>query len=354
MERLLMKGNEAIAEAAIKCGCKLYFGYPITPQNEIPEYMSSHLPESEGVFVQAESEVAASNMLLGAGATGTRAMTSSSGPGISLMQEAISYMVAERIPSVIVNIDRGGPGLGNLSPTQADYFQSTRGGGHGDYYIYTLAPYSVQEASDLVQHAFDIAEKYRTPVIVLGDALLGQMMEPVEIKTIIPKSYDISWAARGWDRKSRPRATVTSRLHEPKDLKRIIDILKEGYARMRKEDVLWQEQKLTDAEYVIVAFGTAARISETAIETLRERGIKAGLFRPITLFPFPEEEIKSIAKRKAVKKILVVEMNDGQMIYDVKLAVEGLKPVDSLAKYGTFLPEPKEIIQRLVANMGES
>lgn len=343
----LMKGNEAVAEAAIRCGCKMYFGYPITPQNEIPEYMAAHLPEAGGVFLQSESELAAANMLLGAGATGTRAMTSSSGPGISLMQEAISYIIAERVPAVIVNMDRGGPGLGNLSATQGDYFQSTRGGGHGDYFVYTLAPYSVQEAGDLVQRAFDVADKYRTPVMVLGDAIIGQMMEPADIKTVEPKAYDKSWALHGWDDKSRPRAVVTSRLHEPKDLKKMIDLLRENYERMRNEDIIFEEQRIEGAEHIIVAFGTSARIVESALDILEGRGIKAGLLRPITLFPFPDERLRELAEKRTTKSFLVVEMNEGQMVNDVRLAVREKKPVNALSKYGTFLPEPKEIADLL-------
>lgn len=341
----LMKGNEAVADAAIRCGCRMYFGYPITPQNEIPEYMAANLPKVGGVFLQAESELAAANMVLGAGATATRCMTSSSGPGISLMQEAISYIVAERIPAVIVNMDRGGPGLGNLSATQGDYFHTTRGGGHGDYNVFTYAPYSVQEAGDLTQKAFDIAEKYRCPVMILGDAIIGQMMEPADIKDLKPVEYDKSWALQGWDDHSHPRSVITSRLHEPKDLKAMIDILRDNYARMSKEDVLFEEQDMIDAEYVIVAFGTAARICESAIEILRSQGIKAGMLRPITLFPFPNERLAQLARNTGVKNFSVVEMNEGQMVMDVRLAVKEEKPVYSLGKYGTFLPEPEEIAQ---------
>lgn len=347
----LMKGNEAVAEAAIRCGCKMYFGYPITPQNEIPEYMAAHLPEVGGTFLQTESELAAANMMLGAGATGTRALASSSGTGISLMQDAISFIVAERVPAVFVNMDRGGPGLGNLSATQADYFQTTRGGGHGDYFVYTLAPYSVQEAGELTQKAFDISEKYRCPVTILGDAIIGQMMEPAEIKDVTPPPFDKSWCLHGWDDKSRPRAVVTSRLHEPKDLKAMIDILRENYKRMREEDVLYEEQMLDDAEYVLIAFGTSARICESAIEILREKGVKAGMLRPITLFPLCDERIAELAATDRIKSFSVVEMNEGQMVNDVRLDVKEKKPVYSLGKYGTFLPEPKEIAQFVMDRM---
>jgi 2-oxoglutarate ferredoxin oxidoreductase subunit alpha len=351
MKRILMKGNEAIAEAAIQCGCKMYFGYPITPQNEIPEYFAANLPKVGGVFLQAESEVAASNMLFGAASTATRAMVSSAGPGISLMQETISYMVGSRLPCVIINMARGGPGLGNLSATQADYFQSTRGGGHGDYSMFTLAPASVQEACDCVQLAFDIAEKYRQPVMVLGDAIIGQMMEPVAIKHVTPKPYDISWAARGWDGKSRKKAEIGSLFHEPVMLAGMVSTLLDTYEKMKREDVMFEEYNIEGAQYVIVAFGTVSRIVDSAIDILANKGLKVGMLRPITLFPFPDKAIARIAEMPSVKKMIVAEMNAGQMVYDVELAVKGRKEVLSLAKYGTLMPTPKEIAEFVLAQV---
>jgi 2-oxoglutarate ferredoxin oxidoreductase subunit alpha len=340
-----MKGNEAVAQAAIDCGCRAYFGYPITPQNEIPEYMSVHMPEAGGVFLQAESELAASNMLLGAGATATRAMTSSSGPGISLMQEAISYMVAQRLPCVIVDMDRGGPGLGNLAATQGSYFQTTRGGAHGDYFMPTLAPGNVQEACDLVQKAFDLAEAYRHPVIVLGDSLIGQMMEPVSIRKVEPKPYDTTWALSGWDPEVKEkRSVITCRLDRPEELRAVVKTLLDTYKDMEKE-TMYEEIYLDDAEYIIVAFGTTARIAESSVETLRAQGVKVGIFRPITLFPFPSQRLAELARKENVKQFIVAEMNAGQMVIDVERAVKNVKPVLSYAEYGTYMPYPDEIAQ---------
>ncbi len=273
-KQVLMKGNEAIAEAAIRAGCLLFFGYPITPQNEIPEYMSVNLPKHGGTFLQSESELASISMVYGAAGTGTRVMTSSSSIGIALMQEGISYLAAAEMPAVIVNMMRGGPGLGGILASQGDYFQATRGGGNGDYYTLTLAPASVQEACDLIQLAFDLADKYRNPVILLCDGMIGQMMEPVIIKTPEPKVYDKSWATRGWDDKSRPRAILNSLYTDCDELEEKNKLLQSKYQQMAKEEVRWEEYNLEGAEYVFVSFGTVARIVKSAIGVLDIAKIK--------------------------------------------------------------------------------
>ena len=354
MGRKLMKGCGAIAEAAIQCGCRAYFGYPITPQSEISEYMSARMPEAGGVFVQAESEVAASAMLFGGACTGVRTMTSSSGPGISLMQEGLSYIAATQVPCVIINIQRGGPGLGNLATTQTDYFQSTRGGGHGDYNVFTLAPSSVQEACDLTQLAFDIADRYRTPVIVLGDATIAQSMEPVTIRTVEPVPTDKSWAATGWSDKSRPCAKLTSIQRNEADLGVMIDRLQACYRQIKaNHEERFATYRLEDAEYVIAAFGTVGRIALSAVDLLREQGIRAGLFRPVTLWPFPEQQLYELASNGTTKEILVAEMNAGQMVYDVELAVRRAVPVSLYNDRCTFLPLPSAIAAR-VRQLAES
>ena len=318
MAKELWKGNEAIAEAAIRAGCDCFFGYPITPQSEVPEYMSSHLPKAGGVFVQSESEVAAINMVYGAAGAGMRAMTSSSSPGISLKQEGITYLAAAELPCVIVNVMRGGPGLGTIQPGQGDYFQATRGGGNGDYRTVVLAPSNVQETADFVQEAFDIADQYRTPVVVLADGLIGQMMEPIE-----------------W----RP---VPRRQLPPKDWAALNRRLTAKYAEIEKNEVRWDTAFCEDAEVLITAYGTPARIALTALELLREEGVKAGLFRPVTLWPFPERALRNLADEAHVKVILDVEMSStGQMLDDVRLAVEGRKPVRYLGR----LPTVEEIIE---------
>ena len=326
MTKVLITGNEALAEAAVRAGCRRYFGYPITPQNEIPEFMARRLPEIGGTFIQAESELAAINMVYGAAAVGERAMTSSSSPGISLMQEALSFMAASELPAVIVNMQRGGPGLGNISPSQADYFQAVKGGGHGDYKLLVYAPSTIQEIVDLTVLAFDKADEYRNPVMILGDGVLGQMMEPVELPDITPKTVDKPWALTG--AKGRPGKVIRSLFMLPGEdgaLERQNYKMKAKYDRMCEHEVLCEMVQTDDAEIILVAFGTSARIAKTAVHLARMEGIKAGLIRPITLFPFPEKIIAEIAGR--AERFLVVEMNLGQMVEDVRLAVNGKAPV---------------------------
>ena len=348
-QKMLMKGNEAIAEAAIQAGCRFFFGYPITPQNQIPEYMSKRLPKIEGgCFLQAESEVAAINMVYGAAGAGARVMTSSSSPGISLKQEGISYIVGAELPCVIVNMVRGGPGLGPIQPAQSDYYQSTRGGGHGDYRMLVLAPSSVQEAVELTQEAFDLADKYRNPVLIMGDGLIGQMMEPVEMperkeKTDLP---DKTWAATGWTPDcGRERAIINSLYIDPAVLEKHVNKLYAKYAVMEQTECRWQEEMTDDADYVIVAYGTTARIARSAMRKLRDEGIKAGLIRPITLWPFPAAPIAKAAEH--AKAFLTVEMSMGQMVDDVKLAVDGKKPVHFFGRTGGIVPTVREIITQV-------
>jgi 2-oxoglutarate ferredoxin oxidoreductase subunit alpha len=348
MARKLMKGCEAIGEAAIQAGCRLFFGYPITPQNEIPEYMSHRLPQVGGAFVQAESEVAASNMLYGAAGAGERVFTSSSSPGISLMMEAVSYMAGSELPVVIVNIMRGGPGLGGILPSQGDYFQATKGGGHGDYRCLVLAPWSVQEAADLVQDAFDLADFYRNPVMVLGDGLIGQMMEPVEFKAgrkpckpLAPKQ----WATTGW-KGDRPRAIINSLFLDPEVLERHNRRLAAKYEAMRRDEVRYVEIA-TDRPYdvLVVAYGTVARVVSTALEALEAGGIHAAMLRPITLFPFPEVQLRAAVAR--ARAVLVFELSTGQMVEDVRLAVEGRAPVHFHGRQGGMLITPEEAAEKV-------
>ncbi|NPV78987.1 MAG: 3-methyl-2-oxobutanoate dehydrogenase subunit VorB [Firmicutes bacterium] len=343
-ERLLMKGNEALAEAAIRAGCRYFFGYPITPQNEVAEYMAKRLPEVGGVFVQAESEVAASHMVYGAACAGARVMTSSSSPGISLMQEGISYIAACELPCVIVNMVRGGPGLGGIQPAQSDYLQATKGGGHGDYRLVVLGPNSVQELADVMMDAFDIADKYRNPVMVLGDGVLGQMMEPVEFReggdaAPMPKP----WATTG--ARGRERNIITSLELNPERLEQLNIRLAEKYERLCKELVRHEEYMTEDANIVIVAYGTTARIAKSAVHRARKAGILAGLFRPITLYPFPLRPLNSLADR--VRAFLVAEMSMGQMVEDARLAVEGKKPVYFYGRSGGMIPTPEELFQQV-------
>ncbi len=346
MAKELWKGNEAIAEAAIRAGCDCFFGYPITPQSEVPEYMSSHLPKAGGVFVQSESEVAAINMVYGAAGAGMRAMTSSSSPGISLKQEGITYLAAAELPCVIVNVMRGGPGLGTIQPGQGDYFQATRGGGNGDYRTVVLAPSNVQETADFVQEAFDIADQYRTPVVVLADGLIGQMMEPIEWRPVPRRQLPPKdWAACG--KKGRSRTNVINSLFlNPEECDALNRRLTAKYADIEKNEVRWETAFCEDAEVLITAYGTPARIALTALELLREEGVKVGLFRPVTLWPFPERALRNLADEAHVKVILDVEMSStGQMLDDVRLAVEGRKPVRYLGRAGGLLPTVEEIIE---------
>ncbi len=345
MAKVLMKGNEAICAAAIKAGCKHFFGYPITPQNEIPEYFSRELPKVGGQFVQAESEVAAINMIYGCGGAGVRCMTSSSSPGIALKQEGISYMAGARVPAVIVNISRGGPGLGNILPSQADYNQVTRGGGNGDYWTPAYAPANIQEAADLVQKAFHVAEKYRTPVFVIADGLIGQMMEPVEIReNPYPQLDNSDWATYGTDNK-REQNVINSLRLDAKGLEDLNLELRATYEEVKRNEQMYGTYRIEDAETVIVAYGTTSRIARNAIDQLRAQGIKVGMIRPITILPFPTEAFKNLPE--SVKQFLVVELNFGQMIDDVKLALNGKYDVQHLGKAGGLLFEVGEITQKV-------
>ena len=338
----LVNGNEAIARGAITAGCKFYFGYPITPQNEIPEYLSKHLPEVGGTFIQAESEVASINMLLGAGATGARAMTSSSSPGISLKQEGISYMAGSEIPGVIVNMSRSGPGLGGISPSQGDYFQATRGGGHGDYRTIVLAPFSVQENYDLTIKAFDLAEKYRNPVMILGDALLGQMKEPIILRSYKPRKFDKPWALTGAKGRN-PRFLKSLYLNEG-DLTEHNWKLFQKYQQMKAE-ITYDTYQIEDADLVVVSFGSVARIIKSSIKMARDQGLKVGLFRPITLYPYPEESLKQLSKK--VNHFFVVELNTGQMVEDVKLSVNKEARVDFYGRPPGSIPTPNELFEEI-------
>jgi 2-oxoglutarate ferredoxin oxidoreductase subunit alpha len=342
MEKVLMKGSEAIAEAAILAGCRYYFGYPITPQNEIPEYFAARLPQEKGVFLQAESEIAAIYMVYGAGATGARAMTSSSGPGISLKQEGISYLAGAEVPCVIANMMRGGPGLGAIQGAQADYFQAVKGGGHGDYKLLVIAPASVQEMADLTYIAFDLAEKYRTPVIILGDGILSQMMEPIVLPerktTTTPKTWALDYD------QDRPRNIISSSYPEIHELEKVIIRLRDKAEKMKTE-VRWETYRLDDADFVIVAYGTSARIARNVVNQAREEGIKIGLFRPITVWPFPYEELYKYVPR--ARAFFALEMSTGQMIEDVQLAVGKERPVYHLGRYGGVIPLPAEILAKI-------
>lgn len=344
----LFKGNEAIAEAAIRAGCQCYFGYPITPQSELLEYMARHLPEAGGVFLQAESEPAAISMVYGAAGAGARVMTSSSGLGISLMAEGISYLVGAELPCVIVNIMRGGPGLGNIAPAQSDYFQATRGPGHGDHRLVVLAPFSVQEAADLTYEAFDIADRYRNPVMILGDGLLGQVMEPVRFKARRnPSSLpEKPWATTGRD--FHPGRNVINSLRlDPEGLWGFNRHLEDKYAEIARKESRWDGYHLDDAEYVVAAYGMMARVCQTAVALAREAGIKAGLIRPVTLWPFPREPFELVIERS--RGFLVVEMSLGQMVEDVALTVNGRKPVHFLGKAGGVVPTQKEVLAAVAA-----
>lgn len=342
----LMKGNEAIAEAAVRGGCRAFFGYPITPQNEIPEYMSWRMQEVGGTFVQAESEVAAINMVYGAGGAGERSMTSSSSPGISLKQEGISYICCARIPCVIVNMVRGGPGLGGIQPAQSDYFQAVKGGGHGDYKMLVYGPNSVQECVDIMYKAFDKADKYRVPVMILGDGMLGQIMEPVELPEMkdITKLPKKSWATYG-DGVGEDRRIINSLLIEPDMLEKHTHELFDTYEQIAKEETAYESYLTDDAEIVITAYGTVARIAKSAVNILRENGIKAGLLRPITLFPFPVDAFKKVANQASVKEFVCTELSMGQMLEDVKLAIEMKKPVRFYGRCGGNVMTPEDIVK---------
>ena len=342
-EKVLMCGNEVAGEAAIQAGCRFYAGYPITPQNEFTAYMARRMPETGGTFIQAESELAAISMVFGASVAGARAMTSSSSPGISLKQEGISYLAANELPAVIVNMMRGGPGLGNIAPSQSDYFQATKGGGHGDYNLAVLGPATVQELADLMGQAFDMADKYRNPVLILADGILGQMMEPVRIKEKSPEPPAKDWILTG--AAGRKPRMIRSLLLGEGELEKHNHHLQEKFGRIKENELLYEEIELSDADLVLVAYGTSARIARAAMTQARSEGIKAGMIRPITLWPFPEKIIADTSSR--TKSFLVVEMSAGQMIEDVKLAVEGKAPVHFYGRTGGEIPTVEEIISKI-------
>lgn len=345
MAKKLMKGNEAIGEAAVAAGVRHYFAYPITPQSEVAEYLTWRFPEVGGVFVQAESEVAVGNMLFGAASTGKRVFTTSSSPGISLMQEALSYMAGAHLPAVVVNIMRGGPGLGGILPSQADYFQAVKGGGHGDYRLIVLAPSSVQEAVDLTILAFDLADKYLTPVMLIGDGMIGQMMESVEFPETYrePSTPDgKEWALTGAD--GRPSRIVKSLFLDPELLEENCLRLDRKYKEIREKEVRYELYKVSKANRLLItAYGTMARICQTAIDELQKDGVSVGLLRPISLFPFPEKEIFAEAAKENIEKVLTVEMSIGQMIEDVQRSVRGACEVEFYGRTGGIVPTPNEI-----------
>lgn len=355
MTKVLMKGNEALAEAAVRAGCQYFFGYPITPQNEIPHYLAWRLPEVGGVFLQAESEIAAINMVYGAAAAGARVMTSSSSPGISLKQEGISYLAGAELPCVIVNMQRGGPGLGGIQPGQADYFQAVKGGGHGDYHILVLAPATIQEVVDLMGKAFTLADEYRNPVMILGDGILGQMMEGVEfpeqeIPAVLPPK---TWATTG--AKGRTPQLINSLYLDPEKLEHHNLRLQEKYKRMQEKETCAESYRTEDAEIVLVGYGSSARISKAAVDYARQQGIKAGLFRPITLYPFPHHEIQTACRH--AKQVLTVEMSLGQLVEDVRYHLEFRIPVHFYGRVGGMVPTPREVwqeVERLTKEGGAS
>lgn len=345
MQKILKKGNEAIAEAAVQAGCSFYAGYPITPQNEIPEYMSWRMPEVGGTFIQAESELAAINMVYGASACGARAMTSSSGPGISLKQEGISFLAGAELPSLIVNMQRGGPGLGNISASQADYFQAVKGGGHGDYRLLVYAPYNVQELWDLTMLSFDKADEYRTPVMILGDGILGQMMEPFfPTPYVRPELPEKTWALTGC--KGRQPNVIKTLFMGEGELEQHNYKLQAKYLKMKNNEVKFQTSDTDDAELIVVAFGIAARSSYSAVRRLRNEGHRIGLFRPITLFPFPEKAINELSGNG--RRFITVELNAGQMVEDVRLAVNGRSEVLSYGRPGGAIITPEDLYEQLL------
>ncbi|UCE24924.1 MAG: 3-methyl-2-oxobutanoate dehydrogenase subunit VorB [Candidatus Zixiibacteriota bacterium] len=348
MAKILMKGNEAIAEAALKAGATNYFCYPITPQTEVAEYLSRRMPEVGGVFLQGESELAVANMLFGASSTGKRVFTTSSSPGISLMQEAISYMAGAQLPVVIVNIMRGGPGLGGILPAQSDYFQATKAGGHGDYRVLVLAPSTIQEAVDLMMLAFHLADKYRNPVMMIGDGMIGQMMEPVEFpeKYKEPPLPPKTWAATG--AKGRKPIIIKSLYLDPNLLEDNAWTLHDKYEQMKKEEVRFERYKVSAKNRILlVAYGTMARICQTAIDELEKKRISVGLFRPISLFPFPEKQIYQEAGKKNIGDVLVIEMSMAQMYEDVDRAVRGQKQVSFFGRTGGIVPSPEDVVEQI-------
>ena len=343
-EKVLMKGNEAIAEAAIEAGCRHYFGYPITPQTEVAAYMSKRMPKIGGTFLQAESEIAAINMVYGVAATGKRVMTSSSSPGISLKAEGLSYLAGADLPSLVVNVQRGGPGLGGIQPSQSDYFQATKGGGHGDYRMIVLAPASVQEMADLTMKGFDLADKYRMTAMILADGTMGQMMEPVEIKKPENQDFDKSWAVTG-TKGQRAHNIVNSLFLSPEVLEKTNFERYERYAMIEENEAMAERYMMDDAEICVVAFGIAARVAKNAIVEARKAGIKVGLIRPITLWPFPKKELAKAAE--SCHSFLSVELSMGQMIEDIRLAIDCKRPVALCNRAGGIIPSPEEVYAKI-------
>ena len=348
-----MKGSEALAEAAMRAGCKLFFGYPITPQTELAEYLAKNMPKHDGLMLQAESEVAAINMVLGATASGARAFTSSSSPGVSLKSEGVSYIIGSDLPCVIVNVQRGGPGLGGIQPAQSDYYQATKALGHGDMHFIVIAPASVQEIATMTGEAFDLADIYRMPVMILADGALGQMMEPVDFEEKRHRETpEKTWACCG-HRNKRPHNIVNSLYIEPEVLENKVLERFERYKEVEAKEVMFDEYKTEDADIIIVSYGITARIAKTAINAAREKGIKAGLFRPITLWPFPKARLNELADQ--AKVFLSVEMNMGQMIDDVKVAINCKKDVYHYGRTGGMIPTPDEILNKIIElNGGEN
>lgn len=345
-QKVLMCGNDAMSEAAVRAGCRFYFGYPITPQNEVAAYMARRMPEVGGTFIQAESEIAAVNMVFGAAAVGARAITSSSSPGISLKQEGISYLCGCELPAVIANVVRGGPGLGSIGPSQSDYFQATRGGGHGDYRTIALAPSTVQELVDLTYISFDLADKYRNPVLILSDGILGQMMEPVALPDFVDgDSPPGAWPSKEWaltGAKNRPPNIIRSLYLDVDLLEKLNFKLQEKFDRMQQEETRFEESNASDVEVLLVAYGSVARICRSAVHQLRVTGVKAGLFRPITVWPFPHEALARAAEK--ANALLAVEMSMGQMVEDVRLAVGKNKPVKFFGRVGGCVMTVEEVV----------
>jgi len=343
-ERVLMKGNEAIAEAAIRAGCRHYFGYPITPQTEIAAYMAKKMPKIGGVFLQAESEIASINMVYGAAATGCRVMTSSSSPGISLKSEGLSYIAGSDVPALVVNVQRGGPGLGGIQPSQSDYFQATKGGGHGDYKMIVLAPASVQEMASLTIKGFNLADKYLMTSMILADGTIGQMMEPISFEDAQIETYEKPWALTGTQCK-RKHNIVNSLYLKPDELEIKNFERYERYKIVEENEPMWEEYMMEDAEYCVVAFGIASRVAKNAVVAAREEGIKVGLIRPITLWPFPTKVLRAAADQ--VKSFISVELNMGQMIEDIRLATECKRPVTLCNRTGGMIPSPEQVLDAI-------
>ncbi len=343
-EKVLMKGNEAIAEAAIRAGCRHYFGYPITPQTEVAAYMAKRMPKIGGCFLQAESEIAAINMVYGVASAGKRVMTSSSSPGISLKSEGLSYLAGSDLPAFVVNVQRGGPGLGGIQPSQSDYFQSTKGGGHGDYRMIVLAPASVQEMASLTIKGFDLADKYRMTAMILADGTMGQMMEPVELGDVEVKEYDKSWAVTG-TKCQRPHNIVNSLSLVPEELEQLNFARYERYKAVEENEVMYESYLMDDAEICVVAFGISARVSKNAINEARKQGIKVGMIRPITLWPFPKAPLLAAADH--CRTFISVEMNMGQMIEDIELAIRCRRPVTLCNRVGGMIPAPEQVLEAI-------